>query len=129
MTKVMVFGTFDILHPGHVAMLNEAKKLGDRLVVVVALDNTVLEVKKKAPKNSEEIRIKNLEKLKIADKVILGDATDKNTPIRKELPDIIAIGYDQISFVEEMKNEFGQKIRIYKLTPYKTDIYKSSLLE
>jgi len=36
--KVMVFGTFDIFHPGHRSFLNQAKKYGNYLIVVVARD-------------------------------------------------------------------------------------------
>ncbi|WP_290898688.1 adenylyltransferase/cytidyltransferase family protein, partial [Ferroglobus sp.] len=36
MRKVVATGTFDIIHPGHIRFLEEAKKLGDYLVVIVA---------------------------------------------------------------------------------------------
>ena len=72
MVKVMAFGTFDILHAGHIHMLREAKAYGDFLVVVVARDVTVLAVKHHSPKNSEEERLKNLQNLNIADKVMPG---------------------------------------------------------
>ena len=42
MVRVMATGVFDILHLGHVHYLEEAKKLGDELVVVVAADKTLL---------------------------------------------------------------------------------------
>ena len=75
MKKVMCFGTFDILHKGHEYYLREAKKLGDYLVVVVALDATVTVVKNNPPKNSQDVRVKNLQQLKLADKVILGSSS------------------------------------------------------
>ena len=49
MIKVLVFGTFDIIHPGHVFFLNQAKKLGDFLCVVVSRDETVNELKREYP--------------------------------------------------------------------------------
>jgi cytidyltransferase-like protein len=42
---VMTFGTFDVFHPGHRFYLAEARKLGDRLLVIVALDSTVEKIK------------------------------------------------------------------------------------
>ena len=45
MTTVIVNGTFDILHPGHIAMLNTARSLGDYLVVCIDTDRRVQELK------------------------------------------------------------------------------------
>jgi len=42
---VMTFGTFDMFHPGHRYYLSEARKYGDILIVVVALDATVERLK------------------------------------------------------------------------------------
>ncbi len=125
MTKVMVFGTFDILHPGHLFVFNEAKKLGDELIVIVARDSTVDKVKNIELINSEEVRVKNISDLNIADKVILGNAGDKYQIIRDEEPDIIALGYDQKVFTEDLEKTFP-KIKIVRLNPYKQEIYKSS---
>ena len=41
MKKVMVFGTFDIIHPGHIHLLKEAKEYGDFLIAVIGRDATV----------------------------------------------------------------------------------------
>ena len=45
MVTVMAFGTFDVLHPGHHFYLEQARKLGDNLVVVVARDANVKKLK------------------------------------------------------------------------------------
>ncbi|HEY4500387.1 MAG TPA: adenylyltransferase/cytidyltransferase family protein, partial [Candidatus Paceibacterota bacterium] len=45
MKRVMVFGTFDILHPGHLYFLRAAKKLGDYLIVSLARDVNVRKIK------------------------------------------------------------------------------------
>lgn len=130
MVKVMVFGTFDILHPGHKHMLNEAKMLGDYLVVVVARNKTVRDVKKHDPLNDEKTRLTNISKLNIADRVILGnESKDKHKIILVEKPEIIALGYDQKFFVKTLHKKFGKKIKIVKLKPYKENIYKSSKLK
>lgn len=121
----MVFGTFDILHPGHLFLLNEAKKMGDSLTVVIARDKTVMAVKNITAQNDEQTRLKNLADLNIADKVILGNSGDKYQVVRDEQPDIIALGYDQIAFTADLEKVFPE-IKIARLKPYKEDIYKSS---
>ena len=68
MTKLLVFGTFDLLHEGHKYFLNEAESRGDELFVVVALDSTVKTVKGFFPNQDEKERKRNVEGLKIAKK-------------------------------------------------------------
>jgi FAD synthetase len=129
MKKVMAFGTFDLLHPGHLHYLQEAKKYGDFLIVVVARDSTVLQVKQKLPKNNEEQRCKNLERLNIADKIVLGDKKDKLKIITDEKPDVLAFGYDQKMPVDDLKSKLDSNIVLKTVTALKPEIYKSSLLE
>jgi len=132
MKKVMCFGTFDILHKGHDFYLREAKKLGDYLVVVVALDATVAEVKHRSPTNNQETRLKNLQELKIADKVILGNPGDKLKVVEDEKPDIICFGYDQKAFTENAMEKLQQRginVEVVRLKSHHPDKYKSSLLK
>lgn len=129
MKKVIVFGTFDILHPGHTHMLEEAKQHGDYLVVVLARDKTVLSVKGRLPQNDENIRLKNLEALNIADKVRLGSLDDFHSPITEEQPDVVALGYDQTNFVDKLTEIIGPDTQIVRLAPFKPEIYKSSLIK
>ncbi|TSC84838.1 MAG: FAD synthetase [Parcubacteria group bacterium Gr01-1014_13] len=126
MKKVLAFGTFDILHPGHMHVLEAAKKLGDHLTVIIARDATVLKVKGQEPVFNEKTRLKNLKKLNIADKVRLGSLGNKYQVIIDEKPDIIALGYDQKFFVDDLKNFVGKDIRIVRLKSYKPKIHKSS---
>ncbi len=131
MRKVMCFGTFDLLHEGHKFYLWEAKKLGDFLVVVVARDDTVSEVKKQHPMNNEAIRLKNLQHLGIADKVILGNTGDKLRVVEEEKPDIVCFGYDQTSFTDNVKEKLHQRglaVEVVRLPAHKPDVFKSSLL-
>lgn len=131
MKKVMCFGTFDILHDGHRFYLREAKKLGSYLVVVVARDGTVKEVKKRQPLHSENERVRNLQHLGIADKVILGNHRDKLKVVEDEKPGIICLGYDQTFFTENVKERLRQRglnVEVVRLPAYKPEIYKSSLL-
>lgn len=129
--KVMCFGTFDILHKGHEFFLNEAKKLGDFLVVVVARDETVRKVKKQQPLNEEKLRLSNLQKLGMADKVMVGYSGDKLRIIEDEKPEIICLGYDQKFFTRKLKEKLQQRglnVEVVRLPAYKPEMYKSSLI-
>ena len=132
MTKVLVFGSFDQLHPGHLFFLLEAKRLGDELIVVLGREETIKEIKKKKPKYSEKERKEHLETTGIPDKVILGKLKDKYKIIESIAPDIICLGYDQDSFTEGLKEELKKRRlnpKIIRLTPYKEHIFKSSKLK
>ncbi|OFV67411.1 MAG: FAD synthase [Candidatus Syntrophoarchaeum caldarius] len=103
MVKVLATGTFDILHPGHLLYLSEAKKLGDELYVIVARDVNVLH--KPKPILPEEQRLEMVRSLRIVDHAVLGDREDKWKPVREIKPDIIAIGYDQHFDIKELEME------------------------
>ncbi len=109
-------------------MLREARALGDELVAVVALDQTVLEVKKRLPHHTEKERLKQLEATSIPTRVRLGSSGDKLAVVREEKPAIIGLGYDQTFFTKELEKEFGDTITIVRLQAFKPNIYKSSLL-
>ena len=89
----MVFGTFDVLHPGHLNYFKQALKFGDFLIVVVARDKNVLKLKGKKPKNNEKIRLKRIKKM--VDKAVLGYVSDRFKIVEKEKPAVICFGYDQ----------------------------------
>lgn len=112
--------------------MNQAKKYGESLIAVIARDETVLEIKKRKPMNSEKIRLDNVKKNKLADKVILGSLSDKYAAIKKYRPDVICLGYDQKFFIEELESileKFSlEKTKIIRLKPHKPEIYKSSKL-
>jgi FAD synthetase len=123
MKKVMVFGTFDSLHKGHLYFLNEAKKYGDYLIVIVARDNNVEDIKSKRPKHDETVRKKAIEKTGLADKVILGEKKLSFQCILDEKPDTICLGYDQDS--QDVEKKFP-KICFVRLKSFEPNKYKSS---
>ena len=94
MTRVMASGVFDILHSGHLHYLEEAKKLGDELVVVVATDSTVRK-RKHEPITPERMRLELIQNLKPVDRAVLGREGDMFEVVLEIRPDIIAMGYDQ----------------------------------
>jgi FAD synthetase len=133
MKRVMVFGTFDVVHPGHLSFFHQAKKLGTYLIVVAARDKNSKQVKSRWPKNNEKSRTAALRKVKIVDKAILGSKTyNFYRTIRTYKPDIIALGYDQRpstwQLKKDLKRHWISNIKIVRLRPYKPEIYKSSKL-
>lgn len=130
--KVMAFGTFDFFHAGHDYLLQQAKSLGDYLIVVIARDITVKRIKGQFPENNEKKRLKAVKNHQAVDKAILGEISDKYTAIKKFRPDIIALGYDQFVFTQRIKPVMiKHKIngKIVRLSPYKPEIYKSSIIK
>jgi len=106
MVRVLATGTFEILHPGHLLYLEEAKKLGDELFVIVGRDVTVRK-RKRTPIIPEEQRLKMVSALKMVDNAMLGSEKDIYEPLYTIKPDIIALGYDQ-DFDEE---KLGRELR------------------
>ena len=130
MKKVLVFGTFDMLHAGHISFLKDAKECGDHLIVVLGRDANVRKYKKRSPMQDENTRLKKIHEVDIVDEAMLGRSDhDYETLIRKIRPDIICLGYDQDDFGlrETIKKKFP-KIKIKTLRPYKPHIYKTSIL-
>ncbi|HCM67930.1 MAG: hypothetical protein A2898_03610 [Candidatus Kerfeldbacteria bacterium RIFCSPLOWO2_01_FULL_48_11] len=131
MKKVLAAGTFDLLHPGHIWFLQQAKKLGDHLTVIVARDATVKKVKGFAPHQMEHQRTQALTNLGIADAVVLGGKSNKLLAVKKAQPDIICLGYDQRAFTGNLRNELaslGFFPEIVRMKAYRPDTYKSSFM-
>jgi len=131
MTKVLAFGTFDVLHKGHIYFLKKAKEKGNLLAVVVGRDRNVAKVKGKSPLNNEKKRLNKIKRLDFVDRALLGNLNDKYKIIEKIRPQIICLGYDQNSFTKNLKKELNKrkiKAKIIRLKSYKTHIYKSSKL-
>jgi FAD synthetase len=118
--RVMATGVFDLLHPGHVFFLSEARKLGDELVVVVARDQTARRLKQE-PYVAEHIRREMVGSLKPVDRAILGSATDIYATVVAERPAIIALGYDQVWNEREVERECanrGVPVKVVRIGPY-----------
>ncbi len=132
MVKVLVFGSFDLLHEGHKHFFNEAKKLGDSLHVVVARDSSIKSFKGHQPKFNENERVEHVKKLGIVDDVRLGYEGDKWKVIEEIKPDIIALGYDQDSYTKGLEKgmlDRKLKVKIVRLESYMPEKYKSSLMK
>lgn len=134
MRKVMAFGTFDLLHPGHKSFLRQAKNHGDFLTVVVARDENVLDSKGKIPVWDEETRLSAVSQISSVDKAMLGSKSGPYTliDIISEMPDVICLGYDQWPPEEKLESDLSlvglHGIALRRLVSYKPHLYKSSIL-
>lgn len=117
--RVMATGVFDLLHPGHLYFLEEARKLGDELVVVVARDQTARRLKHE-PYVPEHIRREMVEALKPVDKAVLGSTTDIYETVVQERPQIVALGHDQRWDEHEIERECARRgvpVKVVRIGP------------
>ncbi len=127
MTRVVATGTFDILHPGHLYYLEESRKLGDELHVIVARDVNVRH--KPQPIVPEEQRLRMIRALKPVDDARLGDPHDMFRPIEEIRPDIITLGFNQHFSEERLQQalaERGIEARVVRITGYDEPLASSS---
>jgi D-beta-D-heptose 7-phosphate kinase/D-beta-D-heptose 1-phosphate adenosyltransferase len=95
MKPIFVNGTFDILHPGHVQLLNYARSLGDSLIVAIDSDRRVRELKgANRPINSDDDRKFMLENLRSVDTVWIFDTDQELEDICRLYNPIMVKGSD-----------------------------------
>ena len=99
MKVVAISGYFDPMHVGHLEYINMAKKLGDKLVVIVN-NNYQCELKKGKPFMDEKDRLTIVSNLKNVDEVFLSIDKDKTVcnSLEKINPDIFANGGDRKNY-------------------------------
>lgn len=115
----MVAGTFDILHPGHVYLVEHAAKHG-LVTVIVARDSTVLKVKGRPPVVPEEQRKAMVAHLKGVERAVLGHEGEDHLAVVVDLkPDVLVLGPDQDLDPEGVQRELrerGLSVRVVRLT-------------
>ena len=117
--KRLVFtnGVFDLLHVGHVRYLEQARALGDVLLVAINSDRTVRELKGPArPVFDQAERAEILAALRFVDYVIVFDDISPRSLIAELLPDVLVKGgdyqLDQIHGREEVEAAGGKVISL-----------------
>jgi len=119
LVRVLASGTFDILHPGHLLYLEEAKKLGDELWVIVACSYMVNH--KPKPVLPDDQRLKMVAALKVVDHAVLGDNHDMFRPLEDIRPDIVVLGHDQHFNSEELEDKMrdrGINAKVVRVTAH-----------
>ena len=132
--RVLVGGTFDILHPGHIYLLTEAAKHG-RVYVIVARDSNSIKYKGRKPIVGEKQRLYMMKNLKQVYEAMLGE-DDPIDGIVKVNPDIIVLGPDQALEEEYIRSELKARglrgikiIRLSKRTSSFEHCSSSSIIE
>ncbi len=116
--KVIVNGTFDLLHPGHVELLNYAKSLGSYLIVAIDTDERVRQLKGPTrPINNQNTRKFLLENIKAVDEVVLFNSDDQLLRFIEKC-DLMVKGSDYIG--KPILGEALIDIKFYERTEHST---------
>jgi D-glycero-beta-D-manno-heptose 1-phosphate adenylyltransferase len=125
--KKLVFtnGCFDILHRGHIEYLEQAKSLGDYLIVGLNSDSSVKRIKGESrPVNNENDRAYVLDSLKIIDAVVLFSEDTPYNIIKEIVPDFLVKGgdwkEDEIVGADIVKRAGGKVISLKYIDNYST---------
>ena len=126
MVRVMASGVFDLIHPGHISYLQQARSFGDELVVVVACDDTVRK-NKHEPITPDYMRAKIVGSLKPVDVAIVGKNNgDIFDTVREDKPDVIVLGFDQHFDTEKLRESLEKEglghIRVERATETADDL-------
>lgn len=93
---VLVGGVFDLIHPGHIHTLKDARAAGDMLVVIIARTATAQKIKKdRKIYHDERLRKELVESLNFVDMALIGREGTLYDTVEYVKPDVIALGYDQ----------------------------------
>jgi FAD synthetase len=129
-TKVITFGTFDIIHPGHRYYLEQAQMYWDILITIISTDINSRKFRKREIINNQEQRIKNMKSIWIANIVELWNINNPYLSIKKHIPDYICLWYDQSSYTDwlekYLENNKLEKTKIIRLKWLNTNIYNTS---
>ncbi len=119
-TVVFTNGCYDILHPGHIRLLEKARSLGDLLILALNTDSSVARLKGPTrPLISEQERIRMALQLEAVDAVTLFDEDTPRELIAEVLPDILIKGADWAHFIagREEVEAAGGKVMALALEP------------
>lgn len=122
---VFTNGCFDLLHPGHIRGFEQARQLGDALIVGLNSDSSVRQLKGPTrPVITEEERAEILSALEAVDAVIIFDEPTPREVIARLLPDVLVKGgdwaSDQIVGREEVEAAGGRVVSIPFVPGYST---------
>jgi glycerol-3-phosphate cytidylyltransferase len=127
MRKVITYGTFDLLHQGHINLLKRAKELGDYLIVGVTSDSFDKGRGKLNVRNNVIERIEAVRQTGYADEIIIEDYLgQKIDDIQKYDADIFAIGSDWEGKFDYL-NEFCQVVYLPRTPEISTTQIKNDL--
>mgnify|MGYP003511427922 CR=1 FL=1 len=130
MKRVITYGTFDLLHYGHIELLKRAKALGDYLIVVLSTDEFNWNEKQKKCYFSYEIRKQLLEAIRYVDLVIPETCWDqKRTDVKKYFVNTFVMGDDWTGKFDFLKEEGCDVVYLPRTPEISTTQIKHELAE
>ncbi len=130
--KILVFGTFDIIHPGHRWFLRQARLNGSELTAAIARDAFVSKWKGMAPLKNEEQRKEALLSSGLVDNAVFSDEQIHTYGVIERInPDVICLGHDQshlhTDLISWLKTRPEYRPEIIIIPPWKREQYSSTL--
>jgi glycerol-3-phosphate cytidylyltransferase len=105
MRRILTFGTFDVLHIGHVSILERARALGDRLIVGVSSDALNFSKKGRNPVYPQDDRLKLIGALRCVDEVFVEESLAlKGEYLRRHRADVLVMGDDWQGRFDEFRS-------------------------
>ena len=133
--KVLVAGTFDIIHPGHIYLFNQAAKMGD-VYVIVATDKNRENYSGEQPIIPEKQRLEVVKSIKNVKEARLGRHDNDTLKTVEEInPDLILLGpdqkYDILTLIKGLKEKGLDHIKVQRLETYydKFELHSSNLIK
>jgi|SRR3989338_7885152 len=132
MKTILLFGTFDGIHEGHRFCFSQARKRANHLIVAVAPDAVVRELKGRPPKEKLIERVEALKREPLVNEVIVGDQRLGSYGVLVLVkPDLVGVGYDQHALAEHLRawaSIHMPSLQIIRMESFQPDTYKSSKL-
>lgn len=130
--RVICFGTFDLLHPGHIFFLRRAASFGRELYVVLARDERRKKISGSLPIHSLRERIAMVGSLRMVHTALQGHATDMLWHVKRLKPSVIVLGHDQTVGVAELQlwlAAHAPRTRVVRLKPFKRARYATTSIK
>ncbi|PIP60488.1 hypothetical protein COX00_03005 [Candidatus Uhrbacteria bacterium CG22_combo_CG10-13_8_21_14_all_47_17] len=124
MKTIVCFGAFDGLDEGHKAYLDEARSLGESLLVALESDRSVLARNGQLPGNGEQLRRERLEAARAADEIRISEREDLLNLLQETRPDVIFLPFYETALarqLEEALSESSSKWEIALSKPFPVD--------
>ena len=128
---VFTGGGNEIIHPGHLYTMEQAKSLGDVLVVVLARSSTIRRRKGREPVAKESDRLALMSSLRLVDAAILGARGSIYQTLERVGPDVVALGYDQHHAEKDIRREASMRrmrLRVVRLKAMDPSIKTSKIV-
>lgn len=126
MKRILTYGTFDLLHIGHINILKKSKELGDYLIVAVSTDE-FNDIKGKQSQYSYEDRKQIIESIRFVDEVIPERTWEqKSDDVKRYDIDVLVMGDDWEGKFDELK-EFCEVVYLPRTEGISTTMTKDDI--